>query len=773
MEQREKESLVLQMTSKEKAEAAVMHKGRCFVVERLCINGFRINDNPRGNEDYIHEEEEQRSKSSYRPVAYPQAAALASTWNKDTVFQVGAAMGKSCKLHDMDVLLRPGVNIKRSPLCGRNFEYYSEDPVVSGELGAAFIQGVQSEGTAACLKHYAVNSQEFERMTTNAVVSERALREIYLRPFEIAIREGKPWTIMTSYNKVNGYWVPENEELMHLLREEFGFDGVVLSDAMAVQIEKIRSHRYGLDFEIGTRGSHTRELQEALDSGELDEKYVNRSILRMLELCDKVHSVPAEGKEDFEAEHKKARKIAADGIVLLENDGILPLDKEKGKAIAVIGTLAKTPNYMGGGSGHMNGYSIDRPLTEIEKNTGNSVSYAQGYNIIFYGSNENAKKNESAGNKNTGSDSELLEEALRAAREADIVIFFTGLPFGYESEGYDRTTLELPENQITALEKVLEVSENVILVNISGAAVDLKTYKGRVRAVLHSYLAGESMGGALADVIFGDSEPGGRLPETFPKRLEDTPAYLNFPHYPQVMRNVWYGEDIYVGYRWYEKRGIGVLYPFGYGLSYTSFSYSHLFVDKTEFSKTEKITVTLTIRNIGSRDGSQVIQFYIKPLNSSAERPVKELKAFQKVYLSKGQEKEIQYTFTKDAFSYYEPEQKKWIAESGTYIIQAGISSAEIVAETKVILKSDERAMLFHNLTAVEWLQKNEQLPKLLEDASDQAKEIFTVKNSMDDLIWALPAYRFTESLFDFPSITQEELSGIFDKLNYKNKGEE
>lgn len=761
------QKFIRQMTRKEKTEATVMKNGRCFVTERLGNRGFLIKDNPRGDEDYAVEDPKDRKPGDYYPVAWPQAAAQAASFAEDVAYEIGKAMGRECRKRDINVLLRPGVNIKRSPLCGRNFEYYSEDPVLAGKLGGAFIRGTQSEGTAANLKHFAVNSQEFERMTTNAVVSKRALREIYLKPFEIAIREGKPWTIMTSYNKVNGQWVPANEELMKLLREEFGFDGVAISDAMAVQTEKVLSHKYGLDFEIGSAGLHTRELQDAIERGLLDEGILDESIDKMLSLQEKTGN-RGEGLTDCEpTDHARARELAAECMVLLKNDGVLPL--AKGGRVAVIGALAKEPNYMGCGSGHMNGWKIDSTYEELCRLLGDEtdVSYAAGYRIVdrVY--------------KEQGPDDALIAEAVSAAKEADVVLFFTGLPMGYESEGYDRQTLSLPADMETALRAVLDAvqgmteaaaGKRVVVVNVSGAPVDLSLAKEHASAILHSYLAGESLGGALADVLCGVAEPGGRLPETFPLRLSDTPSYMSFPAYPTVMPNVYYGEDIFVGYRWYEKRRIPVLFPFGSGLSYTTFAFSDAAMGQESYAADEPVMAAVSVKNTGSRKGSQVIQLYVRKPDSGYIVPEKELKAFAKVTLEPGEEQKVTLSVAAEDLGFYDETRGRFVREGGRYevILATGSGETDVIEKLSFDLESGEQAQTYHKLLASEWFHKHPEIGQIAGDVSDAAKAALGPQEGMmADLGCALPAYRMTEdSLFGEPAMKPDELAQVLDRLN-------
>lgn len=749
---------ISKLSLKDKAEATVMQNGRCFVIESVDNNGIWIGDNPRENADYIVETKEEREKG-YHPVAYPQAAAQAATWDLNVTEQIGAAMGRECRKQDMNILLRPGVNIKRSPLCGRNFEYYSEDPVLSGKMGSAFIKGVQKEGTAACLKHFAVNSQEFERMTTNAVVSQRALRELYLKPFKIAVKESDPWSVMTSYNKVNGHWVPANEDLMGFLRGELGYDGAVISDAMAVHTEKVESHRNGLDFEIGSRGLHSRELQEAVRNGSLDESILDQNIDHLLTIQEKTGRRGAEIPDNYDEEHALARIFAAESVVLLKNDGILPLNGAE--KIAVIGKLAMEPNYMGCGSGHMNGHQVEITYDEIGKYVNGDVLYAEGYEA-----RDRAEKPFEIQDA-------LVKEAAETAGQADVVLFFAGLPVGYESEGYDRADLELPADMKATLEAVLQTGKKVVLVNVSGSPVNLAPYTERVAAVVHSYLSGEALGGALADVLYGRAEPAGRLPETFPLRIEDTPSYLSFPRYPTVMPDVYYGEDIFVGYRWYEKRKMNVLYPFGYGLSYTEFAYTNVRADKENYAEGDNITVSVDVKNTGARKGAAVVEIYMNKVNGGFYAPEKELQGFAKVWLEPGEEKTVSVAIAVEDLGSYDEVHKTWVREPGAWRIVAGTSVIDPIAEVTVDLEGNRNAQVFQNLTAVEWMKKDERTAEILADKSEAARQTFAPNGStMEDLVLAIPSYRFTEdSLFmGEATFSPVEFSDILDAYNKKRQ---
>lgn len=735
-------------------------------LEKWGITKLRCGDSAKPV-DFFLKPENEREPGEYYCNTYPSAAALGAGWNREYSYKVGENIGRSSKLHGVDIVCRPGMNIKRSPLCGRNFEYFSEDPVVTGELAASFIQGVQSQGTGACPKHFLCNNQEFERMTTNAVVSERALREIYIRGFQIAIEKGNPWSLMTSYNKVNGQYVNTSRHLMEILRKELKFDGYVMSDGGAVQTGTgAASHRNGMDMEMGY--FHPVEIQDALDSGELSQDAINENIRHIIETYEKIHGTLSSGIEDQEAEHALARKVGADCMVLLKNDGILPLNT--GVKVAVIGALAKNPNFMGGGSGFSNAYHLDITYDEIAALLDEQPVYAPGYEL----------KDESDSRY-----PELIEQACKAARKADVVIFFAGLPMGMEAEGLDRPNLMLPAGQVKALKAVLELKKPVVVVNVSGSAVDLSPCID-ASAILHSYPGGESMGGAIADVLFGIAEPGGRLAETFPVRIQDTPAFLNYVSYPKVKQNVVYGEDIFVGYRWYETRDIEPAFPFGYGQSYTEFTYRNLSVSAACVTPKDLIQIQIYVKNTGKRPGSQVLQVYVSQEDSSAIRPVKELKGFEKVFLEPGEEKLVSVTLDKKAFEYFSEEQNRWITESGIYHIQIGVSSREIIAEKKITVISRDKGYLYHFDSPCERIFKNKNIKEACAFLPVEKKRFF-IPDLEKDLILASPFANATQiyhgvednsMLIGDIRLTNSELSRVLGTLNdmseiYERKDEE
>ena len=713
-------------------------------------------DNPRGGADYFRSGYGVND-GQYHPVAFPTNACLAMSWDTALAEESGRVMAREGLANPEKVtwIFRPGVNIKRSPLCGRNFEYFSEDPVCAGEMAGSYIIGMQDEGVAETLKHYVCNNQEFERMTTNAVVGQRALREIYAKPFGIAIQKGHPKAVMTSYNRVNGEWVNSSPEVMDILRKDFGYDGVVISDFGAIHHNKVQAHACGMDIELAPDGIHVQELIEAVRSGEISEDVIDEELGRVLSLCDSLEDIPA-CELDMDALHEEAQEAAEQCLVLLQNDGILPLSPEMAaRDLLVVGSLAVNPSYYGGGSGHMNGYLIDRPLDEIRKIAGDEVAFAKGY------------ETKGGWPPADTADESLIREALDAASRAKVVIFFAGLEYCYESEGYDRADIQLPESQRLLLNQLLERECRVVIVASSGSVLDLAPYADRAAAVIYSGLAGEGFGGALARILFGFAEPGGRLSETFPLREEDTPAYLSFTRDCRDGVDVDYGEGIYVGYRWYDAKGMEVLYPFGYGLSYTQFEISDLAVDRETFTKEGTLTVSLKVKNVGARAGSEVVQIYVRDVESLAPRPVKELKAFAKVRLQPGEEQTVTVQLHKDAFSYYSERMDSWVAESGDFEIMAGTSSRDIVMTKTITLTGGDRAFVYDRMTPLAWFVKE---PKFLEIVKQEMPDqyVFFRQETFEwlCLVLPLPFYKMSEPYLGFPILTEEQVEYLLMRMN-------
>ncbi|MBM0065542.1 glycoside hydrolase family 3 C-terminal domain-containing protein [Alkalicoccobacillus gibsonii] len=658
-----------ELTIEEKAELC---SGKDFwttqAVERLGIPSIMMTDGPHGLRKQAGESDHLGLNESVPATCFPSAVGLASTWNRDLIYDVGVALGKEARKEGVSVLLGPGANIKRSPLCGRNFEYFSEDPYVSAQLAAAHIKGVQSEGVGASLKHFAVNNQEHRRMSVDAIVDERTLREIYLASFEGAVKEAQPWTVMCSYNLVNGEYASEHKRLLTtILRDEWGFDGLVVSDWGAVN-ERAAGVGAGMDLEMPTsNGVGTQKILDAIEKGELDEQALDRAVTRILDLVIKSTSQKDLTDVDMDAQHQLARKVAREAVVLLKNESqLLPL--EKSQRVAVLGELAKKPRYQGGGSSHINPYQLDHAYDELAR-FADSVSYAQGYDL------EKDKV-----------DDQLIHEATECARNSEVAVLFVGLPDRYESEGFDRNHMSLPTNHEALIRSVLDAQPNTIVILSNGSPVEMP-WVDDVPAIIEGYLGGQAGGGAVADILYGVESPSGKLAETFPVRVEDNPSYLYFPGEGD---RVEYREGIFVGYRYYDTKKVKPLFPFGHGLSYTTFSYENMTVSSRELNESDKVTVTIQIKNTGSVKGKEIVQLYVHDKHSSVVRPEKELKAFDKVELEPGETKEVHLELDRRAFAYYNTDKEDWSVESGEFELRVGPSSADIALTETISITSSE-----------------------------------------------------------------------------------
>ena len=530
--------------------------------------------------------------NQYEAVCYPSGASLASTWDTELIEEMGEALGDECRYFKVNLLLAPGINIKRSPLGGRGYEYYSEDPYLTGKVAESFIKGVQKTGTGTSIKHFAANNAETLRINMSSDVDERALREIYLAPFEIGVKNAKPWTVMSSYNKVNGVQMAENRELLtDILRDEWGFNGVVVSDWGGVK-DRIKALEAGNDLDMPENQRSNQSVVDAVRRGILSEAVLDQSVERILELVFKAKEQERFTDDmDFESHRNLSRKVAEESVVLLKNEkGLLPITKEKYKKVAVIGAFAREPRYQGGGCTLVNPIRISRPYEEMEKLAGKNIelTYAKGYEL-----------------KDETSD-ELIHEAEEAAREADIAVIFGGLWVAYDREGFDRKHLEIDSSHIRLIEAVSRVQKRVVVVLSNGDAVVMSPWLDHVGAVVEQFLVGETIGEALARVLFGEVNPSGKLPVTFPKRLEDTSAY---PYFPGECSHHVYGEGIFVGYRYFDKKKIEPLFPFGYGISYTTFQYSAIRADRSQMKDTDTVTVSVDVTNTGCVKDKRLFRF--------------------------------------------------------------------------------------------------------------------------------------------------------------------
>lgn len=627
------------------------------------INRITVSDGPHGLRKQDQASDHLGINESISSTCFPTASLTASSWDKELLFKMGEAIADEALELGSDVVLGPGINIKRNPLCGRNFEYFSEDPYLAGKMGAAWIKGVQSKGIGTSVKHFAANNQENERLLSNSVMDERTLREIYLRPFEIAIKEAKPKTVMTAYNQINGTYMSDNEYILrHILRDEWGFDGVIMTDWGGLN-DRIQAFKAGLQLEMPTSGKLFDQMViEAVENGELDEAYINESVDKMVTL---IREQVANRKENYvfdrEVHHQLARKIAAESSVLLKNENhILPLNK--GAQIALIGTMAQDIRYQGAGSSHINPTKLSSIVDgfELEKV---SYQYYPGY--------------EANGDENAI----YLEAAIAGAKKSEVAIVVIGLPSILESEGYDRTSLNIPMSHINLVKEIAKVNENVVVVLLGGAPVAID-FDNRVKAILNMYLGGQAVGEACTDLLFGNVNPSGKLAETYVENYEDVPCAHTYGICP---RQVEYSEGIYVGYRYYEKANQAVKYPFGFGLSYTSFEYGHLNVLKDG----ENFIVTCDIKNTGEVDGAEIVQLYISDKTNTIYRPLKELKGYEKVFLKVGEAKQVTFELSKESFAYYDVKQSKWNVPAGRYEILIGASSQQILLSEIIEVESE------------------------------------------------------------------------------------
>ena len=747
---RDLKKLISEMTLEEKASlcsgADFWHlKG----IERLGIPSIMVTDGPHGLRKQPEGADHLGINDSIPATCFPSAAGMASSWNRDIINQVGIALGEECQAENVAVLLGPGANIKRSPLCGRNFEYFSEDPFLSSEMATSHIKGVQSQGVGTSLKHFAANNQEHRRMSVDAIVDERTLREIYLASFEGAVKKAKPWTVMCSYNRLNGTYCSENKRLLSdILRDEWGYEGFVVSDWGAVN-ERADGLNAGLELEMPPSGNYLgdKKIVAAVEDGKLSEAVLDRAVERLLKIIFKsVDQKKTDAAYDIDKHHALARQAAVESMVLLKNENqILPLKKE-GK-IAVVGALAQKPRFQGGGSSHINPTRLDNVYEEMKKTAGAAAtfSYADGYDI----------------NQDTPDD-KLTQEAQVIAKNADIAIIFAGLPDRYESEGYDRQHMRLPENHEALIEAVAAVQSKVVVVLSNGSPVEMP-WLSKVNGLLEAYLGGQALGGAIADLLFGDVNPSGKLAETFPLDLRHNPSHLNFPGEGD---RVEYREGIFVGYRYYEKTGTDVLFPFGYGLSYTTFEYSDIKLDKTSMQDTENLTVSVTVKNAGTRAGKEIVQLYVRDIESSVNRPDKELKGFEKIALEPSESKTITFTLGKRAFAYYNTELSDWYVESGAFELLIGSASSDIRLSAQVEITSTQTIkQTFHRNSTIGdimGLQAGQEIAKQLSMFEPQTSE------EPSDMMKAMMKYMPLRALLNFGGerFSEEMLEGIIRKLN-------
>ena len=684
------QSIIASMTLEEKAALCTGASAWSTTpVERLGVPEMIVSDGPHGIRRVpdIHS----MGQQSLPATCFPTASCSASAWDVELMGQLGATLAEEAIALHVDVALGPGANMKRSPLGGRNFEYFSEDPYLAGELAANFVKGVQSRGVGTSLKHYAVNSQEFQRFSISAEVDERTLREIYLPAFEKAVKEAQPWTVMCSYNKVNGVFASEHHTLLtKILKDEWGFEGLVVSDWGAVR-DRVAALRGGVDWEMpGPQDRHVEAVVHAVRSGELAEETLDKSVHRILRIVFKAQETPKGGAFDVDAHHALARKIAAEGMVLLKNDPLplqgrlLPLKGHQ--QIAVIGRSAKTAHFQGGGSSHINPTRVDVPFQALKSRADNTeLTYAEGYPA-----DDSFRQ-------------DLIDQAVGLALSADVALLYIALPTYKESEGYDRSDLDLTGQQVALIQAVAKAQPKTVVVLNNGAPVAMSAWIDAVPAVLEGWMMGQAGGAALADVLFGQANPCGKLAETFPLKLSDTPAYLNWPG---GAGKVQYGEGLFIGYRYYDAKELPVLFPFGHGLSYTTFAYSNAEVSANTFRDVDGLTVTVEVTNTGDMAGKEIVQVYVHDRACGLVRPEKELKGFAKVALQPGETKSVAIKLDFRAFAYYHPEYEQWITEDGDFDILIASSATQIRHALAVTLESTLNlpCILDKESTVREWM---------------------------------------------------------------------
>ena len=748
------ENLLKEMTVEEKAEiCSGASWWKTAAIERLDIPEIMMADGPHGLRKQDDDADHVGINDSVEAICFPTASALACSWDRDLMTKMGEALGEECQSEEVNILLGPGVNIKRSPLCGRNFEYFSEDPLLASELAANYVRGVQSLGVGTSLKHFAANNQEHRRLTVDAEIDERTLREIYLSAFEKVVKEAQPWTVMCAYNKVNGTHASEHKRLLtEILKEEWGHEGFVVSDWGAVNYRD-QGVEAGLELEMpSSHGDGKKAIVDAIETGTLSEETLNRAAERILKIVLKAVEKSRDDLDyDKKEHHKLAREIAADSMVLLKNeDRILPLAENE--RLGVVGAFAKKPRFQGGGSSHINPYQVDTAYAELKKYSQGELPYAEGYLI-----------------DDDHNDSELIAKAKELAGKVDKVVVFAGLPDRYESEGYDRDTLEMPPNQNHLINELSDVNENIIVVLSNGSPVTMP-WLDQVKGVLEGYLTGQAGGGAAADILFGRVNPSGKLAETFPQKLSDNPSYLFFPGEKDKVE---YREGIFVGYRYYDTKKVKPLFPFGFGLSYTDFEYSDLKIEKEEITDQQQVKLMLKVKNTGDVYGKEIIQLYVADPESTIIKPEKELKEFSKIELEPGQEKIVEFELSKRAFAYYNTEIDDWYVESGDYEILIGSSSRDIRLKEKIKVEStvklsDEYTINTNIGDIISDPEAEKYFNQLLEEYLKGTELMERLEGRDDEMMEAMFKYMPLRSLamFSEGAVNRSQVEEIVEKLN-------
>lgn len=668
---------------------------------QLGVPSLTLSDGPHGLRKQERSDEQIGLSESLPATCFPTACALGSSFDVDLVTRVGAALGREALAQHVEVVLGPGINIKRSPLCGRNFEYFSEDPLVAGELGGAMVRGIQSQGVAASLKHFAANNQETDRLRINALVDVRTLREMYLSAFERVVRMNSPWTVMCSYNRVNGVYASQHHWLLtEVLRHEWNFDGLVMSDWGAVD-DAVSALAAGLDLEMpSSNGVGAQQIVAAVRADRISEETLDVAIGRLVGLIERTSSPALTGVPfSTDEHHDLAREVASQCIVLLKNEhSTLPLGENLHR-VGVIGEFARSPRFQGAGSSKVNPTRVDNALGALRERLGDQVTveFAAGFGV------DDALTDDIA----------LREAAVSVARRADVALVFLGLPASSESEGFDRVHLDLPASQLQLLEAVRAVNSHVVVVLSNGGVVETSSWQHHADAILEAWLGGQASGAAIVDVLIGDVNPSARLTETIPLRLADTPAFINFPGEDGEVR---YGEGIFVGYRYYDVAERPVSYPFGHGLSYTTFEYGDL--ELTELLEDEeaghsldwrgpkRLLVSVNVRNVGCRAGKEVVQLYVGGVARRSEDCVRELKSFKKISLEVGASESVQFTLHHRDFCAWSLRANDWVSRSGTWEVSVGASSRDVRLRSAFVLSESSPTLPLNRLSTVEeWME--------------------------------------------------------------------
>lgn len=747
--------LIAKMTLEEKAGlCSGLDFWQTKPIPRLGIPSILMTDGPHGLRKQRQGSDHLGILESVPATCFPSGSALACSFDRSLLKEIGHALGEECQAEHVSILLGPAVNSKRSPLCGRNFEYFSEDPFLTAEMAVSHIEGVQSEGVGTSLKHFAVNNQEHRRMSTNAIVDERTLREIYLTGFEGAIKKAQPWTVMCAYNQVNGSFCAENDVLLDtILRKEWNFKGFVVSDWGAVN-ERVHGIDAGLDLEMpGNGGLGDAKIIKAVQNGSLREDVLDRAVERILTIVMRAQN-EQKSHADYDrlSHHHLARKAARDSMVLLKNDDhVLPLSPTQN--IAVIGAFAKNPRYQGGGSSHIVPTELSDAWTALQKAVSPSVQllYAQGYSL-----------------DHDDVDEQWIKEAQDVARQVDVAIVFVGLPERYESEGYDREHMRLPQNHNQVVEAVCQVQQNVVVILQNGSPVEMP-WVDQVKGIFEAYLSGQAGGEAIVDLLMGAYSPSAKLAETFPRKLEDNPSYLTFPGEGDRTE---YAEGIFVGYRYYDKKDIDPLFAFGHGLSYTNFTYYNLTVDRTRMRDDESVIVRLQVKNTGDRPGQEIVQLYVKDTVCTVKRPEKELKAFEKVMLGPGEEKTVTMTLNYRAFAFYDAKLADWRVESGEFDVLLGRSSRDIVLRTQIYVESTTAVPRHYTRnTTLGDLMADESASQRLTSLMAQVKQAGGLMDALQDapeMAMAMMRYMPLRALVNFSqgAISEEQIDQFLQDIN-------